>query len=70
MVFVRCLRELMLQSCNLREGLEPLCAVLERFDEALRPVVRVEKLSLSTNHIGPEGARPRRHDMTRQSGSI
>lgn len=54
----RSLRVLEMRGCGLRDrGLDPLCAVLERVDEALRPVVAVQKLSLSTNHITPEGAR-------------
>ncbi|CAJ1379224.1 unnamed protein product [Effrenium voratum] len=47
-----------MRGCGLRdEGLDALCTTLERFDEALRPVVAVQKLSLSTNHITAEGAR-------------
>ncbi|CAE7743958.1 RNH1 [Symbiodinium microadriaticum] len=54
----RCLKVLELRGCGLRdEGLEPLCDVLERFDEALRPVVSVQQLSLSTNHLTAAAAR-------------
>jgi len=54
----RSLRVLEMRGCGLRDrGLDPLCAVLERVDEALRPVVAVQQLSLSTNHITQEGAR-------------
>lgn len=54
----RSLRVLEMRGCGLRDrGLDPLCSVLERVDEGLRPVVAVQKLSLSTNHITAEGAR-------------
>ncbi|CAE7324756.1 NOD2 [Symbiodinium necroappetens] len=54
----RCLKVLELRGCGLRDqGLEPLCDVLERFDEALRPVVSVQQLSLSTNHLTAAAAR-------------
>eukprot|EP00930_Biecheleria_cincta_P026471 TRINITY_DN18655_c0_g1_i1.p1 TRINITY_DN18655_c0_g1~~TRINITY_DN18655_c0_g1_i1.p1 ORF type:complete len:412 (-),score=104.02 TRINITY_DN18655_c0_g1_i1:74-1309(-) len=39
------------------EGLDPLCAVFERFDEALRPMVGVTRLVLGSNNIGPAGAK-------------
>lgn len=39
------------------EGLDPLCVVFERFDEALRPMVGVTRLVLGSNGIGPAGAK-------------
>jgi len=51
------LRVLELQGCGLTDvGLEPLCEVMERFDEALYPVVGIKKLVLGTNRITAAGA--------------
>eukprot|EP00913_Durusdinium_trenchii_P022061 g20731.t1 len=56
----RSLRVLEMRGCGLRDrGLDPLCSVLERVDEGLRPVVafllRIKDLDISDNDLQQAG---------------